>query len=94
LDQDIDQAERDCRRIFGDELWQQWGETRRAGWVNFVFNLGLPRAMSFHRTIKAAKEGNWERVRQGLENSLWAVQVKSRAKRVIDAVCSEVWGWG
>ena len=93
LEADIDAAEADCVRLFGQATWNEWSDIRRAGWVNWLFNLGHRRASTFRRTLAAVAEDDWEKVRSGLENSLWARQVKTRSERVIAAVCEERWGY-
>ena len=93
LEADIDAAEADCVRLFGQAAWTGWSDIRRAGFTNWLFNLGYRRASTFRRTLAAVAAGDWVRVRAGLENSLWSKQVKTRSERVIAAVCEERWGW-
>jgi len=88
LQEDIATAERDCRRIFGD-MFDQWGENRRLGWMNLAFNLGHARLIQFRNTIRAARIQDWPEVEKGLRASLWFRQVKGRAERVIGMICHE-----
>ena len=88
LQEDIQTAERDCRRIFG-ELFDKWGENRRLGWINLAFNLGRTRLLQFRNTLRAARIEDWSEVEKGLRASLWFRQVKGRAERVIGMICHE-----
>lgn len=88
LQEDLQVAEKACRRIFGD-LYDSWGENRRLGWINLAFNLGYVRLMQFRNTLRAARIEDWEEVEKGLRASLWFKQVKGRAERVIGMICHE-----
>lgn len=88
LEEDLQVAEKACRRIFGD-LYDQWSENRKLGWINLAFNLGYNRLMQFRNTLRAARIEDWDEVEKGLRASLWFKQVKSRAERVIAMVCHE-----
>lgn len=88
LQEDLQVAEKACRRIF-PELYDQWGENRRLGWINLAFNLGYVRLMQFRNTLRAARIEDWAEVEKGLRASLWFQQVGKRAERVIGMVCHE-----
>jgi lysozyme len=88
LQEDLQIAEKACRRIFPG-LFDQWGENRRLGWVNLAFNLGYNRLMQFRNTLRAARIEDWAEVEKGLRASLWFQQVGKRAERVIGMVCHE-----
>lgn len=89
LEEDLQIAEKACRRIFGD-LYDSWGENRRLGWVNLAFNLGYNRLLQFRNTLRAARIEDWLEVERGLKASLWFQQVGKRAERVIAMVCHEI----
>lgn len=89
LGEDLKRAEDACLSIFGAELWQKWGENRKAGWMNFMFNLGVAGVLGFKNTLKAAIGGNFDEVERHLRASKYASQVKSRAERVIAMICRE-----
>ncbi len=55
-------------------------QTRRNAFVEMVFNLGITRFGKFRKMIKAAKEKDWQRAHDEALDSLWARQVKGRAK--------------
>lgn len=88
LQEDLQIAEKACKRIF-PELFDQWGENRRLGWINLAFNLGYNRLMQFRNTLRAARIEDWAEVEKGLRGSLWFKQVGKRAERVIGMVCHE-----
>ena len=88
LQEDLQVAEKACKRIFGD-LYDSWGENRQLGWINLAFNLGYNRLMQFRNTLRAARIEDWEEVQNGLRASLWFKQVGKRAERVIAMVCHE-----
>jgi lysozyme len=88
LQEDLQIAEKACKRIF-PELFDQWGENRRLGWINLAFNLGYNRLMQFRNTLRAARIEDWPEVEKGLRASLWFKQVGKRAERVIAMVCHE-----
>ena len=89
LDEDVQVAEKVCKRIF-PELYENWGENRRLGWINLAFNLGYSRLMQFRNTVRAARIEDWIEVEKGLRGSLWFKQVGKRAERVIAMICHEI----
>jgi lysozyme len=98
LEEDVRQAEQDCRVIFGTSLFLSWSENRRLGWVNFLFNLGFDRASKFHNTLINARGGQWSWVEKGLKDSKWYHQLgpeypgePNRADRVIAMIVCEEW---
>jgi lysozyme len=88
LDEDIKEAATTCLQVFGQQF-TGWSENRRLGWLNLAFNLGFVRFFQFKNTIAAAKQGDWDKVEQGLRDSKWFSQVRSRAERVIMLICKE-----
>jgi len=88
LDEDVQVARKICVDIFG-ELFDSWSENRQLGWINLAFNLGRTRLLKFKNTIRAARIEDWFEVENGLRQSLWFKQVKSRAERVIGMICHE-----
>jgi lysozyme len=94
LDEDVATAESDCRKLFGDALFDSWSENRRLGWVNFLFNVGINTALKFKWTLKHATAQDWRKVRMHLESSLWFRQVKTRGPKVVALICDERWPYG
>lgn len=91
LDYDLRRAEQGCLAIFGEQQWGRWSDVRKAGWINFCFNLGYARMLGFRNTLAAAIKEDWPKVEEGLRKSKWFDQVKGRAERVISAICKEEW---
>lgn len=89
LDQDIESAEFDCFAIFGEKLWDQWSETRKMGWINFLFQLGMKNALGFKNTLAAAMKEDWKTVETNMRKSRWYSQTPKRAERVIGLICKE-----
>ena len=94
LQEDLIIAEVACRRAFGDLLWDSWSENRKLGWINFGYNLGEVKLLTFRNTLKAARAQDWKGVEAGLRASLWFRQVKERAPRVIAMICKEQFPYG
>lgn len=80
LETDIRQATADCRVLFPD--WDNFSDRRQIALVDFVFNLGFRRAAQFTNTIAAINTGRWKDAAGNMRNSLWATQVKGRAKTI------------
>jgi lysozyme len=50
--------------------------------ANMAFNLGVPGLLEFKRTLKAVKLGDYALAAEGMRESLWYRQVKSRGERL------------
>lgn len=55
------------------------GKARYEALTDMVYNLGLPVFLGFKKTIKALREGNWDKAAAEMINSRWAMQVGRRA---------------
>lgn len=55
---------------------------RKGALLNLAYNLGRKKLSGFHGTLKAIDDQDWELAGKRLLNSLYARQVKNRAKRV------------
>lgn len=55
-------------------------ENRLHAFIDMMFNLGLPRFMSFRRMLKAVREEDWFQAAEEMMDSRWARQVGNRAK--------------
>ena len=55
-------------------------QVRRNAFIGMVFNLGINRFGKFKRMIAAAKVKDWQAAHDEALDSLWAKQVKGRAK--------------
>ncbi len=70
-------------RIRKKQPWiftHKMSQTRRNAFVEMVFNLGITRFGKFRKMIKAAKVKDWQAAHDEALDSLWAKQVKGRAK--------------
>lgn len=90
-DVQIGEAYRDAKRLLPN--FDALDLVRQRVVVNFVFNLGLRRALGFKRFIAAMKTGDYTLAALSLLQSLWATQVGDgpgkrydRAERLADMV--------
>lgn len=89
LDDDIDSAEADAVKWLTAKRWTAYSTLRKAGFVNFSFNLGLGSMRKFTNTLEAIGRKDWGAVAERLRASLWAKQVKARSERVVQLICFE-----
>ena len=77
----------DITRSYNDCMSYVWfpilNDQRQNVIVNIVFNMGKARFDKFVNTQAAIARGEIEAAAQGLENSLWYKQVKSRAVELV-----------
>lgn len=73
LDQGMLRAEHDCRRIFPG--FETFSDNRKAALVDWLFNLGRPRALKFVRTIHLINTGRWEEAAEAMRQSKWYRQL-------------------
>jgi len=74
--------------------WTTLDETRQLALANLAFNLGvgpsaeqsLGKLLTFHDTLKALQNGEYDVVANHLAVTLWAQQVGIRATRIIAAM--------
>lgn len=86
LRQDIEEALKDAEST---PEWKYLDTDNRKGvWVEMVFNLGLPKLLKFVGTRAAIRDQDWPRVAKHMLDSLWARQVKGRAKRLANIMVS------
>jgi lysozyme len=78
---DISSAYADCIRLY--PAFTTFSENRQAALCDFMFNVGPGTAATFKNTNRAINSYDWERAAQGLENSLWYVQVGDRAPEIV-----------
>lgn len=77
LDDDIDVATQDAKKIFPSLL--TFSDNRQAALIELVFNMGLGTFSKFHTTIACIHAGNWKLGARNLLDSIWAKQVGHRA---------------
>jgi len=62
--------------------YEELSPIRKRVIVNMIFNMGLPRFKKFKKTIKYLKNGQFEHASIEMLDSVWALQVGVRAKRL------------
>lgn len=66
--------------------WRTLDEVRQRVIFNMAFNLGITKLTEFKNTLKAIHSGDYAKAAEGMRNSLWYKQVKSRAERLAKAM--------
>lgn len=84
LRDDIANATNDCLHAF--PWYAALDEPRQRVMVNMCFNLGLPRLLKFTKFLAAMELGNYETAAAEMLDSLWAKQVKGRARELADII--------
>jgi lysozyme len=64
--------------------FDQLADHRQEALVEMAFNLGATRLAKFHNMIAAVEAGDFEKAADEMLDSLWAKQVKGRAKELSD----------
>jgi lysozyme len=79
---DIDRAESALSTVV--PYWRGLTENRQRVLLNMVFNMGPGKLSKFAKMLKAIEDGDYDRAATEMRTSLWAEQVKDRAKRLAD----------
>jgi lysozyme len=82
LDQDIEDAITDCKRLY--PAFESFTEPRQDALLDFLFNVGYGTAKTFKTTNGYINAGEWEKASESLLASLYAKQVKGRAKEIAE----------
>lgn len=69
LDIAIAEAEADARKLFPG--FDSFSDLRKAALIDFLYNLGLPRAKGFRRMVEAANAGDWDRAADQVRDSAY-----------------------
>lgn len=77
---DVAEARNDCLHAF--PWFADLDETRQGVLVNMCFNMGLSRLQGFTKFLKAVSLGEYATAAKEMRQSLWATQVKGRAKEL------------
>jgi len=80
LEEDIDVAVKDLQRNIS--YFDKLPACVQEALVNLSFNLGIPRLMSFRKTLALLREAKWEKAANELLDSRYASQVGYRAVEV------------
>lgn len=80
LERDAEAAERDL----DDRLpwWRDLDPVRQDALANVAFNLGIAKLLGFKTTLRLLQDGQYADAAANCLKSLWARQVKDRAKRI------------
>lgn len=77
---DLADARNDCLHAF--PWFADLDESRQWVLINMCFNLGLPRLQKFYKFLTAVEQGDYETAASEMLDSLWAKQVKGRAREL------------
>jgi lysozyme len=64
---------------------------RQAVVIDMCFNMGINTLLTFKHTLANIQSGNWQAAADGMLQSLWATQVKSRANEDAQMMVSGAW---
>ena len=78
LSNDIEEAVAELDRIA--PWWRSLDDVRQNVMVDMCFNLGAPRLSGFKKFLAYAQAHRWDAAAAEMLDSLWAKQVKGRAK--------------
>lgn len=84
LRDDLADAVNDCLHAF--PWYADLSEPRQRAIVNMCFNLGLPKLQKFTKFLQAMELGNYDTAANEMLDSLWAKQVKGRARELADLI--------
>jgi len=93
LTNDIKDAIEDSIKIIGNKDWQELGFNQKLAVINMMFNMGFNKFSEFKNTLRLIKADRYEEAKDNALKSLWAKQVKSRAKRVTDLLINKISGY-
>jgi lysozyme len=77
---DVADARNDCLHAF--PWFSDLDEARQGVLVNMCFNLGLTRLQGFYKFLGAVERGDYATATTEMLDSLWAKQVKGRAREL------------
>lgn len=84
-------AKADALIFVGPEHWPKLNEPRQAVLIDMAFNLGATRLGEFKGFRKALQEERWQGAGMHMRSSLWFVQVKKRALRLLKMMETGKW---
>ena len=77
----VDVAKRDAQSLVGVDTFKKLNGDQQIALVDFVYNLGLPKAKGFKNTVAAIQSGDFNRAAMEMLDSPYASQVGDRAIR-------------
>jgi lysozyme len=84
LEDDVEVAQIGCRKLY--PKFDDFSENRQNALTDWVFNVGLGTARSFHQTNLCINLGNWQGAADHLIDSEYARQVHKRAFEISDLI--------
>lgn len=66
--------------------WTDLNDVRQRALANFVFQLGITKALGFTQSLPLIRQGKYVDAANNMLLSAWAKQVPNRAKRVTDMI--------
>lgn len=88
-DQDILTAIEECRRAF--PWFDGMDPVRKVALADMAYNMGLPRLLTFKRTLAAMEARKWKTAAVHATSSLWYSQTKTRAVRIVKMIATGQW---
>lgn len=82
LTSDIFKVEQEAEKAF--PWYVGLADERKAVILSMLFQMGLGGVQGFHEFLLAVEHQNWSRAAAEMEDSLWAKQTPSRAKRLAE----------
>lgn len=89
LRNDINDAIKEARELFGDVLFYGVSEARQHALVSMIFQLGSGGLSKFKETLKHIRLHQWFKAGEEAKKSLWYRQTPKRADRVITMLVDE-----
>ena len=83
---DIDEAKRNLRTIFGNEFFENLNDSKKIALIDMMFNLGMVKFLTFKRFIFAVETQNWENASYEIIHSRAYEQNKKRYKKLSEQI--------
>lgn len=83
---DIDEAKRNLRTIFGNEFFESLNDSKKIALIDMMFNLGMVKFLTFKRFIFAVETQNWENASYEIIHSKAYEQNKKRYKKLSEQI--------
>ena len=85
---DIDEAKRNLRSIFGGEFFENLPKNKKIALIDMMFNLGMVKFLTFKRFIFAVETQNWDNASYEIIHSRAYEQNKKRYKKLSEQIKS------
>lgn len=83
---DIDEAKRNLRTIFGNEFFENLSKNKKIALIDMMFNLGMIKFLTFKRFIFAVETQNWDNASYEIIHSRAYEQNKKRYKKLSEQI--------